>query len=54
MHYLNCEGAQYSILQTIADTHWMSRKKEKGWGTKEKFLWQAGEIENLKEGKEKI
>lgn len=32
----------------------MFRKKEKGWDTKEKLLWQAEGIENLKEGKAKI
>lgn len=32
----------------------MARKKEKGWGTKQKFLWQAEGTENLKEGKVKL
>lgn len=31
----------------------MSRKEEKGWGTKEKILWQAEGIENFKGGKAK-
>ena len=32
----------------------MSRKEEKGWGTKEKILWWAEGIENLKERKAQI
>lgn len=31
----------------------MSRKEEKGWGTKEKILWQAEGIENFKGGRAK-